>query len=1667
MKLISFFTQSNHVVFQRKSLLGRQILKQTWWSCIALVLSIAGGTSSSALTLTNYYIHDAQNPQCDTAYDFDSAVWLPVVSFGDNVVPGDYVFERTGPHGPNGSVTVSVNGDGQPSVSGDFGYVTGATVNSYGNDWVWSVVQEPANSTASIVGEPVSVRADCINGQTHTTVYGVANIQIGAALPLNLKCSDRKSGGDQCKECGSHAMARYSVYSMLASLSLEDTPIGYTPPVGPAINFTVSYNQRESQLPGAFTTSTLGAKWTFNWLSYVTDDPSNSSANATVYGPGSGAEIYSGFNSGTQSYQPEPQSHSILVRTSADTYEKRFPDGSKQIFTVVDLGSSPRKLFMTQWKDAAGNTATVSYDSSFRITAITDALGKSTNLYYELPAHPFHITKVTEPFLTARSATFTYDANGRLTTITDEIGIQSTFGYSTDGRNLVTSLGTPYGTTFFDGGQVGSRRWIQITDPVGGKERVEYRDNAPGINTSDSTAPAGMTNSGLNLANTFFWSKKAMQLYPPPANGDPDYTKAQITHWAYNGDGSVSGIVASEKMPLENRVWHAYAGQSDTNHVGTSGNPIKTARMLDDGTPQLWQYEYNNSFGKMTKSTDPIGRVMSYDYDLGNDIDLHTVRQTTGSNNDLLRTITYDPSHPHKIADDTDAAAKTTHYTYTASHQIATVQNAKSETTTYAYGDDSAGKPVGYLTSVTSPPFNGNSAVTSFTYDDARRVHIVTDETDGSTVTTDYDALDRPTTVTYSDTPQTTQQFDYRKYVDGVLMSSPEVMTLDVGASKDRRGRWTYRDFDGNRKLTKLKELIDNTPTYRITQYSWCTCGNLTSITDPDTHTTSFEHDLQSRVLSKTFADTTAISYTYENTISRLKSMTNAKGQRTNYQYREDDNLKEINYTDSNGDPLNPTTPTVNFTYDANYNRVATMTDGTGATNYSYYPIAAPLPNGAGQLQTVDGPLADDAITYGYDELGRTINRTINGVSSTVGYDSLGRLSASDNILGHFSRVYDGTTHVTPRLQTVYLPNGQTANFSYFDNSKDRRLQVLQDLTSTSVNVSKSQYTNYDAEGQILGWSKTLNRSQTVSSDYAYDLVDEVTNVTNTVGRGTSFTTYKYDPAGNRTKVGTATTSYNSVNEITNSGFVYDLNGNMTGDGVRGFEWDAANRLTAIVHPGSAGRTEFAYDGLSRRVQMLEKNGSGLVQRTSKFVWDGQTIAEERDATNVVVKRFLPEGVQIVANATPNNKLFYSRDHLGSVRGLTNETGAILSTLDYDAYGGLSRPPVPSITGFTGGPVLTGLISRITHASAGTFDLTLARSGSPTIEMRGTNGNYTLLLTFDRAVTAGTATVASGVGTAGTPTFSGNTATVALSGVADRQTITVELDNVVASTGTAPQVFVTMSVLVGDVNQDANVTSDDIGLIQSNVGVTLTNTTFKYDVDASGAITGSDVNQDKVEVANGATLAPDFAFTGHYYHARSGLYLTMYRAYSPTIGRWLSRDPIGERGGLNLYGYVHNNSVNLWDPLGLKDILIGIAWREFTDAQLDIFNRTHQASDQLTQELNAEQNRDNAAEARGLLENFLKANPLSPDDTVFIQDIKSEEDLLGNTCKKYDQILLFAHGNDIPGQPYSVALGFDRVPVSELPTSCTPFGCNPTQRARSGNQVMTDLLTALGKASGR
>ena len=159
----------------------------------------------------------------------------------------------------------------------------------------------------------------------------------------------------------------------------------------------------------------------------------------------------------------------------------------------------------------------------------------------------------------------------------------------------------------------------------------------------------------------------------------------------------------------------------------------------------------------------------------------------------------------------------------------------------------------------------------------------------------------------------------------------------------------------------------------------------------------------------------------------------------------------------------------------------------------------------------------------------------------------------------------------------------------------------------------------------------------------------------------------------------TATNRYNLT--VTGSGsktLVYDANGNLTSDGTRTFEWDSMNRLTAVN--SGTNRSEFTYNGLSQRVTIVEKDNDAITS-TKNLIWVGSEICEERDAGNSVAKHYYPQGMQ--AGST---NYYYSRDHLGSVRELTDSSGVMQARYDYDPYGRRTKltGTVDADFGFTG-----------------------------------------------------------------------------------------------------------------------------------------------------------------------------------------------------------------------------------------------------------------------------------------------------------------------------------------------------------------------------------------------
>ena len=399
-------------------------------------------------------------------------------------------------------------------------------------------------------------------------------------------------------------------------------------------------------------------------------------------------------------------------------------------------------------------------------------------------------------------------------------------------------------------------------------------------------------------------------------------------------------------------------------------------------------------------------------------------------------------------------------------------------------------------------------ATTTYTYDAYNRLESVEDA-DGFIVVTDYDNLNRMTQRTYPD--ETTETFTY--------------IRLDLTEQKDRLGRITRHFYDGFGRRMATRD-----PAGRTISQVWCDCGAMDALVDANGHRTSWERDVQGRVTRELRADTTTDTlYTYD-LAGRLKTITDPKDQVTTHSYNLDDSLSGTAYTDEEIE-----TPNVSYTYDAYYARVATMVDGIGTTSYTYKPAGT---NGAGQVATIDGPHSNDTIAYAYDELGRVIQRTINGSANQVDwtFDALGRVTSEEKLLGEFTYTYDG---VTNRLATVTYPNDQTSAYTYFDDEKDHRLQTIHHKYPNTGTLSKFDYT-YDAAGNILTWRQQAD-STAVLWKYGYDPADQlIAAVKHATDSGETVLqrfAYAYDPAGNRTveQIDDAITlsAYDHLNRLT------------------------------------------------------------------------------------------------------------------------------------------------------------------------------------------------------------------------------------------------------------------------------------------------------------------------------------------------------------------------------------------------------------------------------------------------------------------------------------------------------------------------------------------------------
>ena len=156
------------------------------------------------------------------------------------------------------------------------------------------------------------------------------------------------------------------------------------------------------------------------------------------------------------------------------------------------------------------------------------------------------------------------------------------------------------------------------------------------------------------------------------------------------------------------------------------------------------------------------------------------------------------------------------------------------------------------------------------------------------------------------------------------------------------------------------------------------------------------------------------------------------------------------------------------------------------------------------------------------------------------------------------------------------------------------------------------------------------------------------------------------------------------------------------------------------------------------------------------------------------------------------------------------------------------------------------------------------------------------------------------------------------------------------STTTTTNYLYDGSNAVADIDQNGNVLARyaETQNIDEPLAELMSGTTSYYESDGLGSVTsltsgaGAIANTYTYDsfgnlTASTGSITNRFQYTAREFDPESGLYYYRARYYDPSVGRFLSQDPVEFQGGVNFYAYVRNQPTKLTDPTGL---VAGCPW---------------------------------------------------------------------------------------------------------------------------------------------
>ncbi|MEV5706803.1 RHS repeat-associated core domain-containing protein [Actinoallomurus sp. NPDC052274] len=675
---------------------------------------------------------------------------------------------------------------------------------------------------------------------------------------------------------------------------------------------------------------------------------------------------------------------------------------------------------------------------------------------------------------------------------------------------------------------------------------------------------------------------------------------------------------------------------------------------LDYGSRKS-SYTYDGS-GRLSQITEPAGETIGLGYDASGN--LTSITSGAGA----TTRIDYDGGHRAtavtRFVTGSAGDGQVTRLAYTSSTQTLVADpntdqaKAVADVPHTTYTVDSGSKRV---TETTDP--EGHKRKRSYTpfYDVATSTNAV-----GGTTTNSYGANNGESLTTSTAATGASVSFAYAN----PPTSSNPTANFQPSSGTDAQKNTTSYTYSGAGNLSSSKDA-----TAATAKVDYNDDGTAKSSTDPknDGNPTTYtyeDHHRLSKITPPSGNGLGARSFTYDWYL-RLQTATDGAGRTTTYGYDDDDRVTSVSYSDN--------TPQVTFTYDGAGN-LTQRTDASGTTTWIYdarnMVLKRTATSGGGDL------------TYGYDAVGNLKSLTDGRGTVTYDYDDRNLLTGMTDAAGDpWSFSYDDDGHRTDtyfnktssstwamHTQTTYDKSGRVTRVATTRNS-DSTL-VVSDL-SYCYSPHGSDDTCSTSSSNDTGLRQWVNdHVANKVSVYSYDKANRLTKATNAAGHTYD---YAYDDDGNRTSAkvdGTQSQSlsFNSANQISNSGESYDGAGNQTATGSNGgwtMTYNAAGQMTSAVN--SAKTVPYKYAGPDQ-VEMVRAGYSttlvyGLADQ------NGQPWIQSYQSGTT------PTYIERDGQGTPlgfyngAKDYAYATDGLGSVVAIITPAGLQAAHYDYTPYG--------------------------------------------------------------------------------------------------------------------------------------------------------------------------------------------------------------------------------------------------------------------------------------------------------------------------------------------------------------------------------------------------------------